>query len=74
MAISMQAEILHSFNRMQRPKMRSSAGTHPKFTIMTGIRTDSLIALFAFLGPDYDMQIEEIYTKYFTDDLILNLI
>jgi len=54
--------------------MRSSAGTHPKFTIMTGICTDALIALFAFLGPDYDMQIEEIYTKYFTDDLFLKLI
>jgi hypothetical protein len=70
----MQAEILHSFNRTQRPKMRPSAGTHPEFIIMTGICTDALVALNAFLGPDYDMQIEEIYTKYFTDDLTLNLI
>lgn len=48
----------------------SSAGTRPEFTIVTGISTGALIAPFAFLGPDYDMQLEEVYTKYSTDDLI----
>jgi len=48
----------------------SAAGTRPEFTIVTGISTGALIAPFAFLGPDYDVQLEEVYTKYSTDDLI----
>jgi len=48
----------------------SAAGTRPEFTIVTGISTGALIAPFAFLGPDYDVQLEEVYTRYSTDDLI----
>jgi hypothetical protein len=48
----------------------SAAGTRPEFTIVTGISTGALMAPFAFLGSDYDVQLEEVYTKYSTNDLI----
>jgi predicted acylesterase/phospholipase RssA len=48
----------------------SAAGTRPEFTFVTGISTGALIAPFAFLGPDYDAQLKEIYTRYATKDLI----
>ncbi|WP_167391990.1 patatin-like phospholipase family protein [Mesorhizobium sophorae] len=51
----------------------TKAGTRPKFDIVTGISTGSLIAPFAFLGPAYDDQLQQsfatikdanIYTKH----------
>lgn len=51
----------------------TKAGTRPKFDIVTGISTGSLIAPFAFLGPAYDDQLKQsfatikdanIYTKH----------
>lgn len=48
----------------------SKAGTRPEFTIVTGISTGSLIAPFAFLGPEYDEQLEIIYSQYPTDKMI----
>lgn len=37
-------------------------GDRPKFKVVTGISTGSLIAPFAFLGPDYDTALKEAYT------------
>jgi len=37
-------------------------GTRPQFKVVTGVSTGSLIAPFAFLGPDYDAQLKEAYT------------
>jgi hypothetical protein len=48
----------------------SAAGTRPEFTIVTGISTGALIAPFAFLGPEYDAVLREIYTRYSTKDLL----
>lgn len=48
----------------------SEAGTRPEFTGVSGISTGALIAPFAFLGPAYDDDLEEVYTRYSTDDLI----
>ena len=48
----------------------TAAGNRPEFTMVTGVSTGSLIAPFAFLGPAYDRQLTEIYTKYSTEDLI----
>jgi hypothetical protein len=45
-------------------------GSRPEFTMVTGISTGALIAPFAFLGPDYDHVIEEIYTRYATRDIV----
>ena len=48
----------------------SQAGTRPQFTLVTGISTGAIIAPFAFLGPDYDDELREIYTQYRTRDAI----
>jgi predicted acylesterase/phospholipase RssA len=48
----------------------TEAGTRPEFTFVTGISTGALTAPFAFLGPDYDDELKEIYTTYSTSDLL----
>lgn len=48
----------------------TETGTRPEFTMVTGISTGALSAPFAFLGPAYDAQLKEIYTRYSTDDLV----
>jgi hypothetical protein len=40
----------------------SELGTRPEFTIVTGVSTGALTAPFAFLGSDYDEQLETVYT------------
>ena len=40
----------------------SRSGTRPTFKMVTGVSTGSLIAPFAFLGPEYDPQLREAYT------------
>jgi predicted acylesterase/phospholipase RssA len=47
----------------------SETGTRPKFDVVTGISTGSLIAPFAFLGPDYDKSLREAYTEVTGKDL-----
>ena len=48
----------------------TAAGDRPEFQMGTGISTGALTAPFAFLGPDYDHVLEEIYTNYSTEDLL----
>ncbi len=48
----------------------SKAGDRPEFLIVTGISTGALIAPFAFLGPDWDDDLEELYTSISTSDLV----
>ncbi len=48
----------------------TEAGTRPEFTMVTGISTGALSAPFAFLGPDYDKALTEIYTTLSSKDLI----
>jgi hypothetical protein len=43
--------------------------TDSGFQIVTGISTGALIAPFAFLGPDYDPLLREVYTQFSTDHL-----
>jgi predicted patatin/cPLA2 family phospholipase len=45
------------------------AGDRPEFEIVTGVSTGALIAPFAFLGPDYDQTIREVYTSISADDI-----
>ena len=40
----------------------TEAGGRPKFKIVTGVSTGSLIAPFAFLGSDYDDELKAAYT------------
>jgi len=48
----------------------TETGTRPEFTMVTGISTGALSAPFAFLGPDYDKALTEIYTTLSSEDLI----
>lgn len=47
----------------------SASGNRPEFTVVTGISTGALIAPFAFLGPEYDDEVREVYTNYAATDL-----
>ncbi|CAH2602338.1 Patatin family protein [Rhodovastum atsumiense] len=49
----------------------SAAGTRPQFQVVTGISTGALTAPFAFLGPDYDTQLREVYTGSARRDIVL---
>lgn len=45
-------------------------GDRPEFQYVTGVSTGALIAPFAFLGPEHDHVLEEIYTQFSTEDLV----
>ena len=47
----------------------SEAGTRPEFKLVTGVSTGSLIAPFAFLGPDRDPQLRAVFTGVGPDDI-----
>jgi hypothetical protein len=47
----------------------SEAGTRPEFKLVTGVSTGSLIAPFAFLGPDRDPQLRAVFTGVKPDDI-----
>jgi hypothetical protein len=47
----------------------TKAGTRPRFKLVTGISTGALMAPFAFLGSDYDEQLERVYTTISNDDI-----
>lgn len=44
-------------------------GDRPQFKLVTGISTGSLIAPFAFLGPEYDARLKEVYTTVTTKNI-----
>jgi predicted acylesterase/phospholipase RssA len=48
----------------------TEAGTRPEFLGVSGVSTGAIIAPFAFLGPDYDATLREIYSLYATADLV----
>jgi hypothetical protein len=48
----------------------TASGERPEFTMVTGVSTGALIAPYAFLGPEYDDEIKEVYTGYAAEDLV----
>ena len=52
----------------------SARGTRPEFEAVTGVSTGALIAPFAFLGPKYDKQLRDIYTRHSTEDLLIPMV
>ena len=48
----------------------SESGTRPEMWVVSGISTGALIAPFAFLGSDYDDELEGLYTTLSTSDLV----
>jgi len=51
----------------------SAAGTRPEFDLVTGVSAGALIAPLVFLGPDYDDEISEVYTRYSSRDMVDSL-
>lgn len=49
----------------------TTTGTRPEFAMVTGVSTGALIAPFAFLGPDYDLALREVYTTMTPDRVFL---
>lgn len=47
----------------------TESGTRPAFKIVTGISAGALIAPFAFLGPEYDAKLEEVFTTIDRKDI-----
>lgn len=47
----------------------TATGKRPSFKLVTGISTGALIAPFAFLGPNYDPQLAETYTRVTDHDI-----
>jgi predicted acylesterase/phospholipase RssA len=47
----------------------SKKGDRPQFEVVTGVSAGALTAPFAYLGPQYDRRLQQIWTKYETEDL-----
>ena len=47
----------------------TATGKRPKFNIVTGVSTGALMAALAFLGPQYDGTIRELYTTQTNDKI-----
>ena len=47
----------------------TETGHRPTFNLVTGISTGALIASLAFLGPEYDAMLEDIFTTVTTKDI-----
>jgi hypothetical protein len=48
----------------------SEHGGRPEFQIVTGTSTGALAAPFAFLGPEFDWALEDMYTRTGADDIV----
>lgn len=48
----------------------TASGRRPHFDVVTGVSTGSIIATCAFLGPEYDLLLQEMYTTFRTDQLL----
>jgi len=49
----------------------TATGSRPAFNVVTGISAGALIAPFAFLGPDYDPQLRQVFAEVGSRDLLL---
>jgi hypothetical protein len=47
----------------------SAAGKRPDFAVVTGVSTGSLLAPFAFAGPQYDAALHDAYTRITAADI-----
>jgi len=48
----------------------SERGDRPEFAMVTGVSTGALSAPYAFMGSDYDKDLERLYTTTSTEDLV----
>lgn len=52
----------------------TARGNRPRFEVVTGVSAGAIIAPFAYLGPRYDAQLEEIWTQYQTSQIVVTQI
>ena len=50
----------------------TKTGTRPKFKVVTGVSVGSLQAPFAFLGPEYDHVLREIFTELHSNEIYIH--
>lgn len=50
----------------------SASGERPTFDVVTGVSTGALLAVFAFLGPEYDELVRELYTTQTNQTIFRN--
>ena len=48
----------------------TESGKRPEFSLVSGVSTGALIAPFAFVGPEYDAYLEDIYTSGVASTLV----
>lgn len=48
----------------------SDEGSRPLFKIITGVSSGSIMALYTFLGKDYDAQLEDFFTRMSTKEVM----
>ncbi|MDX2260018.1 MAG: patatin-like phospholipase family protein [Hyphomicrobiaceae bacterium] len=46
------------------------SGARPEFEVVTGVSAGAIIAPFAYLGPAYDDDLEQIWTAYRTSEIV----
>jgi len=49
----------------------TASGHRPKFTMVTGISVGALLAPMAFLGPEFDSKLREIFTSINNQDILI---
>ncbi len=49
----------------------TASGQRPSFDLVTGVSAGALIAPFAFMGPDYDPQLREVFTEVAPTDVLV---
>jgi hypothetical protein len=49
----------------------TASGRRPSFDLVTGVSAGALIAPFAFLGPDYDAPLREVFTEVAPGDVLV---
>ncbi len=47
----------------------TESGKRPRFDVVTGVSTGALMATLAFLGPEYDEVMKDVYTTVKNDDI-----
>src|SRR5262245_57760235 len=47
----------------------TATGTRPQFDVVTGVSTGALIGAFAFLGPEFDYELQKYYTTIRNEDI-----
>ncbi len=56
--------------RRRHPHGWTESGKRPEFSLVSGVSTGALIAPFAFVGPEYDAVLKDIYTSGIASTLV----